>query len=239
MEIVLYPHESLKRVAKAISFDYIHSEAFKRRVNRMFTAMYRRNGVGLAGPQAGWNRRIIVGNLSGRPYHDRDAFVLINPAIICSGPLISGEEGCLSMPGIYAPIERYEFTKVKTMTFEGEEKEIEASGFFSRVIQHEYDHLEGILFTDRMSEETLASIKEKIDEHVEKVTKKRKERDEKLKALEIKSRELEIEKRKKRKKLLAKYSKLFKKKRVTEEQLKDFLKGKVDRKKKRRKRRRK
>ena len=115
----------------------------------MYTLMYKSQGVGLAAPQVGLRKRILVVNPTGEP---QDEFALVNPTIVDrSGPLTVAEEGCLSFPGIYADIQRPECCKVEALSANGETVEHEFDGFVSRIVQHEYDHLEGVLLVDRMS----------------------------------------------------------------------------------------
>jgi peptide deformylase len=114
----------------------------------MIQAMHGDKGVGLAGPQVGFLRRIFVTHAEGD-----EPRVFINPSIIwTSQEQVDAEEGCLSVPGIWADIKRSERIKVQAWNEKGRAFTLEASGMLARVIQHEYDHLDGILFIDRLSE---------------------------------------------------------------------------------------
>ncbi|MDR0402235.1 MAG: peptide deformylase [Treponema sp.] len=120
----------------------------------MIESMRRERGVGLAGPQIGLLKRIFVTHAEG----DSER-VFINPTIIwTSQEQVKYEEGCLSLPGIWADVIRPECVKIQAWNEKGRAFTIEASGVLARVIQHEYDHLEGILFIDRLPE----AKKEKI-----------------------------------------------------------------------------
>ncbi len=144
-DLSLYPSPVLRRRADPIeAFDPGLAEI----VAGMFERMYASKGVGLAAPQVGLRKRILVLNPTGEK---ADEFALINPALVDKfGPQTLFEEGCLSFPGIYAEIERPESCRVKAFTATGEPLERTFDGFTSRIVQHEYDHLEGILLVDRM-----------------------------------------------------------------------------------------
>jgi peptide deformylase len=112
----------------------------------MIEAMHRDRGVGLAGPQVGLLKRIFVTHAEGDQVR-----VFIDPSIIwTSQERVSYEEGCLSLPGIWANVVRPESIKIQAWNETGRAFTLEASGILARVIQHEYDHLEGILFIDRL-----------------------------------------------------------------------------------------
>ncbi len=124
------------------------SEATRKLVSDMFETMYAEDGVGLAAPQVGESQRIIVID----PHNDEiAAFALINPEIVeVSKETEKGEEGCLSIPGLRDLVERSVRVVVRGTTPEGEPRELDLSGLPARIIQHEVDHLDGILFFDRL-----------------------------------------------------------------------------------------
>jgi peptide deformylase len=144
--LTLYPDPLLRQIAEPVTaFD----EALRSLVAAMFERMLQSKGVGLAAPQIGLKQRILVLNPSGER---KDDLALINPEIIArGGPDTFFDEGCLSFPGIYAEIRRPERCTVRAFDLEGRPIEAEHTGFESRIIQHEYDHLEGVLLVDRMS----------------------------------------------------------------------------------------
>jgi len=115
----------------------------------MFDTMYAEEGVGLAAPQIGISQRLIVVD----PHEDDvRPFALINPEIVEFGPQRErGEEGCLSIPGLKDVVERSYRCVVEGLTLEGEKRVIEAEGLLARILQHEIDHLNGVLFIDRVS----------------------------------------------------------------------------------------
>jgi peptide deformylase len=124
----------------------------------MFKIMHSDKGVGLAGPQVGLLKRIFVTHAEG----DQNR-VFINPSIIwTSQELAKYEEGCLSVPGLWAHVIRPEKVTIQAWNEKGRAFTLEASGILARVIQHEYDHLEGILFIDRLEEAAREKILEKL-----------------------------------------------------------------------------
>lgn len=144
--LTLYPQPILRQVALPVAaFD----EELRAIVAAMYERMQKSKGVGLAAPQVGLKRRILVLNPTGE---QKDDLTLVNPTIVArAGEDTFFEEGCLSFPGIYAEIRRPERCTVKAFDVEGKPIEAEYSGFVSRIVQHEYDHLEGVLLVDRMS----------------------------------------------------------------------------------------
>jgi peptide deformylase len=115
----------------------------------MFDTMYAEEGVGLAAPQVGVGERIIV--VDARDSESKP-FALINPGIVAASDDVDrAEEGCLSIPGLKEIVERPVAVRVEGLDLEGRSVTIEAEGFLARVLQHEIDHLDGILFFDRVS----------------------------------------------------------------------------------------
>lgn len=145
-----YPAPVLRKVAQPVAeFD----QELRDTVAAMFELMYASKGVGLAAPQVGLRKRILVLDPEGDPEaEDSKPLVLVNPRLIeLTGEPSTYTEGCLSFPEIFAEVVRPERCKVEAYTPEGERFEAEYEGFTSRVVQHEYDHLEGVLLVDRMS----------------------------------------------------------------------------------------
>ncbi|MGH2781061.1 MAG: peptide deformylase [Thermoleophilaceae bacterium] len=123
-------------------------DSLRRQAGRMAGIMNDALGVGLAAPQLGISQRLVV----YRAGPDAPAVVLANPEVEWrSGDQESGEEGCLSIPGITVDVERPVHVRVRARDEEGEERLVEASGFEARVIQHEMDHLDGVLILERTS----------------------------------------------------------------------------------------
>lgn len=196
MDLVLYPHDVLKTPTQQVPLGYIKSEEFKHKISGMFQVMYRRGGIGLAAPQVGWNARVIIGNPYGRAHHDSGAFILINPEIAPFGPAVTMTEGCLSIPGLYAEVARPASTMVRSFTFEGVEKEVVFDGILARIVQHEFDHLDGTLFIDRLDWAELNRVKPALDLHISRIGQLRLEREaEALRIKEEQDKKKEEEKR--------------------------------------------
>jgi peptide deformylase len=121
-------------------------ESLKRQVSRMAGIMSDALGVGLAAPQLGISQRLLVYRVGP----EAPVIVLANPELEwSSGDAEAGEEGCLSIPGVTVDVERPVHVRVKALDEEGEERLVEASGLEARVIQHEMDHLDGVLILER------------------------------------------------------------------------------------------
>jgi peptide deformylase len=145
-ELTLYPSPLLRRPCPPVEkFD----AELKGILEGMYERMHASQGVGLAAPQVGIRQRILVLSHTGKA---EDQLALINPTITKKfGEATCAEEGCLSFPEIYAEVTRPDSCTVKAFTPEGKQFERTFEGFESRIIQHEYDHLEGVLLVDRMS----------------------------------------------------------------------------------------
>ncbi|HEY0810719.1 MAG TPA: peptide deformylase [Longimicrobiales bacterium] len=125
------------------------SEVTRQLIRDMFETMYAEEGVGLAAPQVGISERIIVVDPQ---QDDLPAFALINPEILeASKETEKGEEGCLSIPGLRELVERSQRVVVRGLTPEGQARQLDLEGLPARIIQHEVDHLDGVLFIDRVS----------------------------------------------------------------------------------------
>jgi peptide deformylase len=144
MEILEYPNPGLKERAKEIDPD-VESIDVASLVKRMAEAMYAAPGVGLAATQLGVQKRVIVFDLDHENLH-----VLLNPEIVeVSEETCIEEEGCLSVPGIVVPIERPAGIVCEGATLAGAKVRLEANDMLSRVLQHEVDHLDGVVILDR------------------------------------------------------------------------------------------
>ncbi|MGQ9512386.1 peptide deformylase [Thermodesulfitimonas sp.] len=117
--------------------------ALLRLLDDMTETMYAYHGVGLAAPQVGVSKRVIVVDAG------KGLYQLINPEIIAVAGSETDREGCLSIPGVWGEVTRAAAVTVRGLSRSGETVEIEAEGFFARALQHEIDHLDGILFIDR------------------------------------------------------------------------------------------
>jgi peptide deformylase len=157
-QITRYPAEVLKNGTKRIAKidDEIRALA-----DRMKDIMVEQKGVGLAGPQAGVPLAIFVVSVDGTKENAR---VYINPQITPSGEAEVSEEGCLSLPGIWAKIKRYNKCSVKATDLDGKEFVEEGEGLLARAFQHESDHLEGRLIVDRLGTAAKISVRGRLKE---------------------------------------------------------------------------
>ena len=148
LPILIAPDPALKAPARPVGV--ANNEAVRALLPRMFATMYRAPGIGLAAPQVGIGLRVAVVDLM--PDEKPQPFALINPEIIAtSTELATREEGCLSLPKQYAEITRPARVKVRFVDAMGAHQEIEAEGLLATCLQHEIDHLDGVLFVDHLS----------------------------------------------------------------------------------------
>lgn len=148
--IVKYGEQSLREPSKEV---FKVSKKIQDLVHDMLETMYSANGVGLAAPQIGVNLRIFVIDVSSEN-EPLNPLVFINPKIIKKSGSICMQEGCLSFPEVYSDVKRAEYVMVKATDLKGRSFVMEAKdgSLLARAIQHEYDHLEGILFVDRCAD---------------------------------------------------------------------------------------
>ncbi len=149
-EIVLYPEERKVLTTKCTPVEEVDEET-RELVDDLIETMYDANGVGLAAPQIGVTKRVTVIDVSDRENEDPYVYVLINPEIIEREGKLTWEEGCLSFPKLYGEVKRNAKVKVRALNRDGEPYEIEGEGLLAVALQHEIDHLDGVLFIERMS----------------------------------------------------------------------------------------
>ena len=148
LDIIIAPDPRLKITAEAV--DGVDGDV-RRLMDDMMETMHTANGLGLAAPQVGDLRRVIVVDVAG-PEEDPDPIRMANPELLwVSDEENPHEEGCLSLPTHYAEVVRPEAIKVRYLDHENEIRELETDGVLATCIQHEMDHLEGILFVDHIS----------------------------------------------------------------------------------------
>jgi len=156
LNILNYPDERLRIQAKPVEqFDArLHQQ-----IDDMFETMYTAPGIGLAATQVDYHQRLIVIDVS----EDKSQpLVLINPEITEKDGIQQIDEGCLSVPGIYEPVERAEHIRLKAQDKHGQPFEMEAEGLLAVCIQHEMDHLQGKLFVDYLSQLKRQRIRKKL-----------------------------------------------------------------------------
>jgi peptide deformylase len=158
LDIVYYGDPRLEKVSEPVAdFDI----DLRRFVKDLFETMYYTNGVGLSSPQVGVNKRILVIDTSGGNDRSKQV-VLINPVIVQESGEQKGQEGCLSFPGLFADVKRPNVVKVKAQDLDGKEIEVEGKELLARAMHHEIDHLDGILFIERMKKSDRDNIVKKM-----------------------------------------------------------------------------
>jgi peptide deformylase len=145
MKIVCYPNRILAEPTPKVT---VFDQKLRDTAKMMFETMYAANGVGLAAPQVGLSLRMAVICTGNCPDGE---VVLVNPEIIDSQGKATVEEGCLSFPGIYVKVSRHAAVKVQYQDLDGATHVLEAEGLLARAVQHELDHLDGVLLYDHMS----------------------------------------------------------------------------------------
>ena len=148
LPILIAPHQVLK--TRSLAVKPMHTDLIRDLIPRMFATMYKAPGIGLAAPQIGHSLRLFTIDLV--PNEKNQPICLINPEIVAlSDELATREEGCLSLPNQYADITRPARVKVRYFDETGAKREIEGDGLLAACLQHEIDHLDGVLFVDHLS----------------------------------------------------------------------------------------
>ena len=160
MKILEYPHPTLRHKSKPLRKA---DRAFKKMVEEMFELMYEHEGVGLAANQVDLPYRFFITNTTGDPDIKDGEQVFINPVIKTRKSRIRSEEGCLSVPGIYEEVSRPEIITVSYIDMQGKCVEAEYSGLPAKAFQHELDHLDGVLFIDKLTELQQVDIREDLE----------------------------------------------------------------------------
>lgn len=147
MEIVKHPHPALRfKSAPVTRID----ATLRKTVAEMFELMYAANGIGLAANQVALPFRFFIVNLAADPEEKDEEFVFINPVIKNKRGSEIGEEGCLSLPGLFADVKRFDGLTIQAYDLDGQGFEMKLSELPARVVQHEADHLDGVMFTDKL-----------------------------------------------------------------------------------------
>ena len=157
LKILEYPDPRLRTRAKKVEKV---DDDLRRLVDDMFETMYAAPGIGLAATQVNVHQRVLVADVSD---DQSEPVVLINPEILQADDEGVSDEGCLSVPGIYEPVKRFQHIRVRSLDRHGNEIEMEAYGLLAVCIQHEMDHLEGKLFVDYLSELKRQRIRKKME----------------------------------------------------------------------------
>ena len=163
MRIIKYPHPTLRHKSKPLR--RVDRELISI-VRQMFDLMHEHRGVGLSANQVELPYRLFILQLDKEGEQKGEELVFINPVITQRKGMIEQEEGCLSFPEIYAPVRRPERITITAYNLAGQEVTYDVGGLFARAAQHEYDHLEGVLFIDRLSEANRLKVKEALGDLV-------------------------------------------------------------------------
>jgi peptide deformylase len=161
LQIVNYPHPALRYTSRPITQI---DDGLRTTVRAMFDLMYAAKGIGLAANQVALPFRFFILNLTADPEKTEEEKVFINPEIVKRHSTTEEEEGCLSLPGLYAKVRRARRIRVRAYDLEGNLVEHDADELFSRAIQHETDHLDGKLFIDYLEPLALRAAEEKLRE---------------------------------------------------------------------------
>ena len=156
MNVLEFPDPRLR--TKAVPVEAV-DDALRALIDDMFETMYAAPGIGLAATQVDVHKRLLVADVST---DKDDPHVLINPSIVSSEGIVVTEEGCLSVPGFYAEVERAEKIRVAYLDRNGDQKETDMDGLLAVCVQHEMDHLDGKLFVDYLSEAKRQRIRKRL-----------------------------------------------------------------------------
>lgn len=159
MEIIHYPHPTLRHNSKTIRRI---DRDLRSAVREMFELMYDARGIGLAANQVDLPLQLFILNVSGEPDNGEE-LVFVNPVVDQPKGSQVSEEGCLSIPGVHADVNRPSQVHIMAYDLTGNEIDMVVDGLLARVIQHEYDHLHGVLFVDRISDSAKKPVAEELE----------------------------------------------------------------------------
>jgi peptide deformylase len=168
LRVLKYPHPALRADNVEVTEDELKSGEIGKIAKEMFLVMYATQGVGLAAPQVGINKRLMVYNQSGDKKKWLDEVIMVNPKIVEYSESVDVErEGCLSFPGMNGEVQRSKWIKVEALNLKGKKIKKKFNGWEARIFQHEYDHLDGILYPDRLTEEGKEEVKGRLEELIQ------------------------------------------------------------------------
>ncbi|HTU71375.1 MAG TPA: peptide deformylase [Candidatus Baltobacteraceae bacterium] len=156
-EIITDGHPTLRKVAKKVSPRELADPLFQQLIDDMFETMYAAPGVGLAAPQVNVSKRLFVIDVQDDIH---DPAVVVNPKIELAEEEVELTEGCLSVPGFVGEITRYRRVAVSGLDRNGEKIRLEGEGLFAQCLQHEIDHLNGVLYVDKAKDVRLPQTEE-------------------------------------------------------------------------------
>lgn len=156
-EVLQYPDKRLRKKSAPVTKV---TDDIRRKGLALMDFMHEAKGIGLAAPQVGWHVQILAINLTGQR---RDGLIFVNPKILkMSKNTFAAHEMCLSVPGVSGKVVRPREITVECMNFDGDTNEFQLDGLLARCFLHEYDHLDGVLFIDRLSPARKLSIKKHL-----------------------------------------------------------------------------
>lgn len=162
LKLYEYPHPILKKKAEKVQKV---DDELRKLLDDMLETMYASNGCGLAAPQIGVSKRIVVIDIAHEDEEPRPLY-MVNPEIVWqSEEKEISEEGCLSVPGQRAEVERPAAVRIKYLDYDGREQELEADDFLAVAAQHEIDHLDGVLYIDKLSRLKRQMLLKKLEKY--------------------------------------------------------------------------
>jgi len=165
LRILKYPHPSLRAPNAEVTTEELKDGSIAQIAKEMLLVMYAAEGMGLAAPQVGINKRLMVFNVSGDPKKWLQETILINPKIVdLSQAKDIKLEGCLSFPRMNGPVERSKSITVEAYNVRGKKIKLKYKGWDARVFQHEYDHLDGKVYIDRLTPEDRDLVQPRLNE---------------------------------------------------------------------------
>jgi peptide deformylase len=168
LRVLRYPHPSLRTANAIITQDELNDGSIAKLAKEMFMVMYAAEGVGLAAPQVGVNKRLMVYNEAGDRSKWLNEVVMVNPVITEFSEATDVEtEGCLSFPDMNGEVQRSKWIKVEAINLKGKKMKKKFKGWEARIFQHEYDHLDGIVYIDRLLPESKTAVEGRLAELVQ------------------------------------------------------------------------
>jgi len=166
--VLKYPHPALRAENAEVTDDELRDGSIAKIAKEMFLVMYAAEGVGLAAPQVGINKRLMVYNESGDKKKWLDEVVMVNPIITDFSEAVDVEtEGCLSFPDMNGEVQRSKWIKVEALNLKGKKIKKKFTGWEARIFQHEYDHLDGVVYIDRLLPDSKTAVETRLKELVE------------------------------------------------------------------------
>lgn len=167
LRVLKYPHPALRAENAVITEDELSDGSIAKLAREMLLVMYAAEGIGLAAPQVGINKRLMVYNESGDRSKWLDEVIMVNPVVTEFSDATDIEiEGCLSFPDMNGLVQRSKWIKVEAMNLKGKKMKKKFKGWEARIFQHEYDHLDGAVYIDRLEEESKPEVEGRLAELV-------------------------------------------------------------------------